>query len=152
MEASRPAAGGRREVPGAVFAAGVRPGSHPAPRVLPDELWISQRGFAPTLMDVSQLFLDPGSLVVLISDCNSPCCLQLLFFHLCFRSDVFQKSQDLLVDELSRCSLLSLNLFNFHPGSSLGSITADQCCEKIAGAINYAHQQTAAVVTGAWLV
>lgn len=63
------------------------------------------------------------------------------------KEDVFQKSQDLLVDELSRCSLLGLNLFNFHPGSSLGSITADQCCEKIAGAINHAHRQTAAVVT-----
>lgn len=103
-------------------------------------------------MDVSQLFLDPRSLVVLISDFNFSCRLQLLFFDLCFCSDVFQKSQDLLVDELSRCSLLGLNLFNFHPGSSLGSITADQCCEKIAGAINHAHRQTAAVVTGAWLV
>lgn len=62
--------------------------------------------------------------------------------------DVFEKSQALLVDELSRCSLLGLNLYNFHPGSSLGSITTEQCVEKIAGAINHAHQQTPAVVTG----
>lgn len=61
--------------------------------------------------------------------------------------DVFEKSQALLVDELSRCSLLGLNLYNFHPGSSLGSITTEQCVDKIAGAINHAHQQTPAVVT-----
>uniref|UniRef100_A0A3Q3BHS7 Si:ch211-141o9.10 n=1 Tax=Kryptolebias marmoratus TaxID=37003 RepID=A0A3Q3BHS7_KRYMA len=61
--------------------------------------------------------------------------------------DVFEKSRDLLVDELSRCSLLGLGLYNFHPGSSLGAITTEQCVEKIAGAINHAHQQTPAVVT-----
>ncbi|XP_051795939.1 probable endonuclease 4 isoform X2 [Acanthochromis polyacanthus] len=63
------------------------------------------------------------------------------------KEDVFEKSQALLVDELSRCSLLGLNLYNFHPGSSLGTITTEQCVEKIAGAINHAHQQTPAVVT-----
>ncbi|XP_037318834.2 probable endonuclease 4 [Pungitius pungitius] len=63
------------------------------------------------------------------------------------KEDVFEKSQALLVDELSRCSLLGLNLYNFHPGSSLGSITTEQCVEKIASAINRAHQQTPAVVT-----
>lgn len=65
-----------------------------------------------------------------------------------YHSDVFEKSQALLVDELRRCSLLGLNLYNFHPGSSLGSITTEQCVDKIAGAINHAHQQTPAVVTG----
>lgn len=71
-------------------------------------------------------------------------------FGLCsmLHPDVFEKSQALLVDELSRCSLLGLNLYNFHPGSSLGSITTEQCVEKIAGAINHAHQQTPVVVTG----
>lgn len=62
--------------------------------------------------------------------------------------DVFEKSQALLVDELSRCSLLGLNLYNFHPGSSLGIITTEQCVDKIAASINHAHQQTPAVVTG----
>lgn len=62
--------------------------------------------------------------------------------------DVFEKSQAMLVDELSRCSLLGLTLYNFHPGSSLGLITTEQCVEKIAGAINHAHQQMPAVVTG----
>ncbi|KAM3592114.1 uncharacterized protein V6R79_012735 [Siganus canaliculatus] len=63
------------------------------------------------------------------------------------KEDVFEKSQALLVDELNRCDLLGLNLYNFHPGSSLGSITTEQCMEKIAGAINHAHQQTPSVVT-----
>lgn len=63
------------------------------------------------------------------------------------KEDVFEKSQALLVDELSRCSLLGLTLYNFHPGSSLGSITTEQCVDKIAGAINHAHKQTPAVVT-----
>lgn len=66
----------------------------------------------------------------------------------CCSPDVFEKSQALLVDELGRCSLLGLHLYNFHPGSSLGSITTEQCVEKIAGAINHAHQQIPAVVTG----
>ncbi|XP_034564616.1 probable endonuclease 4 isoform X1 [Notolabrus celidotus] len=63
------------------------------------------------------------------------------------KEDVFEKSQALLVDELSRCSRLGLSLYNFHPGSSLGSITTEECIEKIAGAINHAHQQTPVVVT-----
>lgn len=63
------------------------------------------------------------------------------------KEDVFEKSQALLVDELSRCSILGLHLYNFHPGSSLGSITTEQCMGKIADAINHAHRQTPAVVT-----
>uniref|UniRef100_A0A1A8MUT1 Xylose isomerase-like TIM barrel domain-containing protein n=5 Tax=Nothobranchius TaxID=28779 RepID=A0A1A8MUT1_9TELE len=63
------------------------------------------------------------------------------------KDDVFEKSQALLVDELNRCSLLGLSLYNFHPGSSLGTITTEQCVDKIAGAINHAHQQTPSVVT-----
>lgn len=63
------------------------------------------------------------------------------------KEDVFEKSQALLVDELSRCSILGLNLYNFHPGSSLGSITTQQCVARIASAINHAHQQIPAVVT-----
>ncbi|KAG7226524.1 hypothetical protein INR49_003846 [Caranx melampygus] len=35
------------------------------------------------------------------------------------KQEVFEKSQAMLVDELSRCSRLGLNLYNFHPGSSL---------------------------------
>ncbi|GAA6219948.1 uncharacterized protein LOC108889127 [Lates japonicus] len=87
---------------------------------------VSMQGFDPAHI------LPHGSYLM---NCGSP------------KEDVFEKSQALLVDELSRCSLLGLNLYNFHPGSSLGSITTEQCVDKIAGAINHAHQQTPAVVT-----
>ncbi|XP_043957706.1 probable endonuclease 4 isoform X1 [Gambusia affinis] len=63
------------------------------------------------------------------------------------KDDVSEKSRALLVDELSRCSRLGLRLYNFHPGSSLGAISTQQCLDKIAAAINHAHQQTPAVVT-----
>ncbi|XP_047465574.1 probable endonuclease 4 [Mugil cephalus] len=63
------------------------------------------------------------------------------------KDDVFQKSRALLVNELSRCSLLGLGLYNFHPGSSLGIITTEQCVDKIASSINHAHSETSAVVT-----
>ncbi|KAK1881368.1 putative endonuclease 4 [Dissostichus eleginoides] len=55
-----------------------------------------------------------------------------LYIALCamLHPDVFEQSQELLVDELSRCSLLGLKLYNFLPGSSLGSITTEQCVEK----------------------
>lgn len=62
-------------------------------------------------------------------------------------ADVFSKSQAMLVDELSRCSTLGLSLFNFHPGAAMDS-TPEKCMEKIAQAINHAHQQTPAVITG----
>ncbi|KAL1264306.1 hypothetical protein QQF64_004661 [Cirrhinus molitorella] len=62
------------------------------------------------------------------------------------KEDVFSKSQAMLVDELSRCSALGLSQFNFHPGASIDS-TPENCMEKIAQAINHAHQQTPAVIT-----
>ena len=64
-----------------------------------------------------------------------------------FNPDVFSKSQTMLVEELSRCSALGLSQFNFHPGASLDS-TPEKCMERIAQAINHAHQQTPAVITG----
>ena len=65
-----------------------------------------------------------------------------------FLPDVYEKSQAMLVDELGRCRALGLSLYNFHPGSSLGTITTDQCIQRIAGAVDHAHRQVPAVVTG----
>ncbi|XP_056626887.1 probable endonuclease 4 isoform X3 [Triplophysa dalaica] len=62
------------------------------------------------------------------------------------KEDVFSKSQAMLVDELSRCSALGLSQFNFHPGAAIDS-RPEKCMEKIAQAINHAHQQTPAVIT-----
>lgn len=64
-----------------------------------------------------------------------------------FNPDVFSKSQAMLVDELSRCCALGLSQFNFHPGASIDT-TPQKCMDKIAQAINHAHQQTPAVITG----
>uniref|UniRef100_M4ADL1 Si:ch211-141o9.10 n=1 Tax=Xiphophorus maculatus TaxID=8083 RepID=M4ADL1_XIPMA len=85
----------------------------------------------------SELGFDPAHILPhgsYLMNCGSP-------------KDVSEKSRVLLVDELSRCSRLGLRLYNFHPGSSLGAITTQQCLDKIAAAINHAHQQTPAVVT-----
>ncbi|KPP66087.1 DNA-(apurinic or apyrimidinic site) lyase-like [Scleropages formosus] len=86
----------------------------------------AEHGFEPTYI------LPHGSYLM---NCGSP------------KQDIFEKSQAMLVDELNRCSALGLNQFNLHPGSSLGSITTEQCLEKIAQAINHAHQQTSSVIT-----
>ncbi|XP_032430002.1 probable endonuclease 4 isoform X1 [Xiphophorus hellerii] len=86
----------------------------------------------------SELGFDPAHILPhgsYLMNCGSP------------KDDVSEKSRVLLVDELSRCSRLGLRLYNFHPGSSLGAITTQQCLDKIAAAINHAHQQTPAVVT-----
>ncbi|XP_051529818.1 probable endonuclease 4 [Myxocyprinus asiaticus] len=62
------------------------------------------------------------------------------------KEDVFSKRQAVLVDELSRCSALGNSQFNFHLGASIDS-SPEQCMEKIAQAINHAHQKTPAVIT-----
>ncbi|KAF7705275.1 probable endonuclease 4 [Silurus meridionalis] len=85
----------------------------------------SQHGFDPAHI------LPHGSYLM---NCGSP------------KEDIFDKSQDMLVDELSRCSVLGLTQFNFHPGATLGS-SKEQCIERIAQAINHAHQQIPAVCT-----
>uniref|UniRef100_A0A8B9JT23 Probable endonuclease 4 n=1 Tax=Astyanax mexicanus TaxID=7994 RepID=A0A8B9JT23_ASTMX len=85
----------------------------------------AQHGFDPTHI------LPHGSYLM---NCGSP------------KQDVFTKSQAMLVDELSRCSALGLTQFNFHPGASIDSST-EKCIERIAQAINHAHNQTSAVIT-----
>ncbi|TSK14676.1 DNA-(apurinic or apyrimidinic site) lyase [Bagarius yarrelli] len=62
------------------------------------------------------------------------------------KDDVFSKSQAMLVDELSRCSVLGLTQFNFHPGAAINS-SKEKCIKRIAEAINHAHKQIPAVCT-----
>ena len=59
--------------------------------------------------------------------------------------DTRSKSQSTLIDELKRCSMLGLNLFNIHPGSSCGQISREQCIEYIAEGINKALEATTGV-------
>ncbi|XP_051791100.1 probable endonuclease 4 isoform X2 [Erpetoichthys calabaricus] len=63
------------------------------------------------------------------------------------RRDIFQKSRSMLIDELRRCEQLGLTMFNFHPGSTLNEISVEECLERIADSINYAHQHTNKVMT-----
>ncbi|MBQ0015621.1 MAG: deoxyribonuclease IV [Bacteroidales bacterium] len=52
------------------------------------------------------------------------------------------KSRAAFLDEMQRCEQLGLTLLNFHPGSHLNKISAEQCLDQIAGEINLALSQT----------
>jgi deoxyribonuclease IV len=56
------------------------------------------------------------------------------------------KSYTSLMDEAKRCSALGLSLLNFHPGSHLRLITPQAACERVAAAINRAHQELPNVI------
>ncbi|XP_064624941.1 uncharacterized protein LOC135486211 [Lineus longissimus] len=58
------------------------------------------------------------------------------------KPDLLQKSRDLLVEELSRCEQLGLELFNFHPGSTVGETSVEDSILKIAESIDWAHSKT----------
>ncbi|XP_029446083.1 uncharacterized protein LOC115084861 isoform X2 [Rhinatrema bivittatum] len=55
------------------------------------------------------------------------------------KPDVFEKSRAMLVEELQCCQQLGLTLYNMHPGSWAGAMTVDECLDRIADGINYAH-------------
>ena len=57
------------------------------------------------------------------------------------------KSRATLVDELKRCEKLGLTLYNFHPGSTCGKISVDECLDRIAESVNQAHKETKHVIT-----
>lgn len=61
--------------------------------------------------------------------------------------ETLAKSRETLVEELKRCEKLGLTLYNFHPGSTCGKITVEECMDRIAESINEAHLQTNHVVT-----
>lgn len=61
--------------------------------------------------------------------------------------ETLAKSRETLVEELKRCEKLGLTLYNFHPGSTCGKITVEECIDRIAESINEAHLQTNYVVT-----
>ncbi|CAM3515002.1 Endonuclease 4 [Vibrio aerogenes CECT 7868] len=61
-------------------------------------------------------------------------------------AEKLEKSRAAFVDEMIRCQQLGLHLLNFHPGSHLKKIPADQCLERIAESINLAHQQVPDVI------
>lgn len=60
-------------------------------------------------------------------------------------ADGLQKSREAFLDEMQRCEQLGLDRLNFHPGSHLNEMTADECLTRIAESINQALNQTAGV-------
>ncbi|KAK8733569.1 hypothetical protein OTU49_006363 [Cherax quadricarinatus] len=60
--------------------------------------------------------------------------------------ETLEKSRNMLLEELQRCEKLGIPHYNFHPGSSLGKITREECCKIIAESINLAHKQTKGVI------
>ncbi|CAG8502349.1 8010_t:CDS:2, partial [Acaulospora morrowiae] len=57
-----------------------------------------------------------------------------------------EKSYEAFLEDLKRCEMLGIKLYNFHPGSSVGKCTIDQSIRHIADCINKAHKETKSVV------
>lgn len=57
-----------------------------------------------------------------------------------------QKSRDAFLDEMQRCEQLGLDRLNFHPGSHLNKISADECISIIADSINRTLEKTSGVI------
>jgi len=53
-----------------------------------------------------------------------------------------QKSFNCFLDDLQRCEQLGLELYNFHPGSTVGQATKEESIALIAECINNAHKMT----------
>lgn len=56
-----------------------------------------------------------------------------------------EKSRRAFTDEMKRCELLGLDRLNFHPGSSLGKISDEECLARIAESIDRALEATRGV-------
>lgn len=56
--------------------------------------------------------------------------------------DKRQQSYECFLDDLQRCDQLGLLLYNFHPGSTLGTVPASTSIAYIAESINRAHKDT----------
>lgn len=55
------------------------------------------------------------------------------------------RSREAFLDEMRRCEQLGLQLLNFHPGSHLNDISAQQCLKRIGESINIALDKTRGV-------
>jgi deoxyribonuclease IV len=56
-----------------------------------------------------------------------------------------EKSRAAFLDEMQRCEQLGLDRLNFHPGSSLGKVTDEECLNIIAQSINITLDKTKGV-------
>ncbi len=56
-----------------------------------------------------------------------------------------EKSLNAFMDEIRRCEALGLKLLNFHPGSHLNEISAQECLDNIAESLHFAIANTRGV-------
>ncbi len=56
-----------------------------------------------------------------------------------------EKSREAFLDEMQRCEQLGLDRLNFHPGSSLGKISDEECLKRIADSVNLVLEKTKGV-------
>ncbi|KAF8886870.1 xylose isomerase-like protein [Gymnopilus junonius] len=61
--------------------------------------------------------------------------------------DKREKSYECFLDDLKRCEALGLELYNFHPGSTVGATTTEASLGHIADCINRAHKETTVITT-----
>ena len=59
--------------------------------------------------------------------------------------ETLSKSRALFLDGMKRCEKLGIKLYNFHPGSTCGKISVNECLDRIAGSINYVLEKTSGV-------
>ncbi|KAF0464173.1 AP endonuclease [Gigaspora margarita] len=57
-----------------------------------------------------------------------------------------EKSYQAFLEDLKRCEILGLTLYNFHPGSTVGQCTLEESIQHIADCINRAHDATKNVI------
>ncbi|EGT49065.1 hypothetical protein CAEBREN_30297 [Caenorhabditis brenneri] len=60
--------------------------------------------------------------------------------------DKLQKSREAMVDECRRAEQLGITMYNFHPGSTVGKCTKEECMKTIAETIDYVVERTESVV------
>uniref|UniRef100_A0A914D3B5 Xylose isomerase-like TIM barrel domain-containing protein n=1 Tax=Acrobeloides nanus TaxID=290746 RepID=A0A914D3B5_9BILA len=57
-------------------------------------------------------------------------------------SGTLEKTRIAMLDECHRCERLGILAYNFHPGSTTGKCTVDECIQTIADTINYVIENT----------
>ena len=62
-----------------------------------------------------------------------------------FKDALKQSGISAFIDEIRRCEALGLKLLNFHPGSHLNEISAQECLDNIAESLNFAIANTSGV-------
>lgn len=57
-----------------------------------------------------------------------------------------EKSRTAMLDECQRCERLGIPFYNFHPGSTTGACTVEQCLKTVAATIDYIVENTEFII------